>query len=126
MDHLQKRISYVERILGFMFETSFTARLEELGFPEEDIEIWYRNAQLYSSITNQRSLQDDERVDLVTLIESARFHAMCSPASGERCEFDVSAYNFSEEVLSYKDLILSEVLRQENEFASPPYLPQKD
>jgi hypothetical protein len=107
------RISFVDEVLGFMFEQGFARKFEEVGSPENDLELWYRNAVTYSKVTSERPVPDLQRVSLVTLIEAIRFEAMCPPPFGEPLEFELSAYEFSEDILVYKSRVIEEVLRQE-------------
>ncbi len=112
------RISYVEETLGFMFEHGFARKFEELGSPINDLEFWYRNATVYRKVTSERPILEHQRARLVTLIEAVRFDAMCPPPFGEPIEFDLSAYEFSEDLLAYKDRVVAEVLLQESECRS--------
>jgi hypothetical protein len=110
---MDERIVYVERVLGFLYQQGFASKFEEIGSPSDDLEVWYKNAQVYQSVTQARLPRDSERVRLVTLIEAIRFEAMCPPVPGEPREFDVSAYEFSEDILAYKADVVEAVLRQE-------------
>ena len=110
---MDAKVQYVERILGFVYEQGFAQKFEELGSPPEDLVVWYRNAQVFEKVTRSRSLGNEARHRLVTLIESIRLEAMVAPLPGEKYEFDVSAYEFSEDVLSYKEAVINEVLHQE-------------
>jgi hypothetical protein len=96
MDH---RIAFVEEVLGFMFEEGFARKFEQLGSPSNDLEFWYRNAEVFQAITGENSVSHEQRMRLVTLIEAIRFNAMCGALPGKPIEFDVSAYEFSEDVL---------------------------
>jgi hypothetical protein len=115
------RVRIVEAALGFIFEGGFTKKFEELGSPEEDLELWYRNALVYLAVTEGRPLAESQRRHLVTLIESSRFDAMFPPPFGEPVEFDLTGYDFSEDVLSYKEQVVAEVLKQEHKAPLPPY-----
>jgi hypothetical protein len=110
---MDPRVRYVDETLGFRFEQGFAQKYKEVGSPVEDLEIWYRNALVYSKVTQGRPPPDSQRVRLVVLIEAIRFEAKYPPLPGEPYEFDVSSYEFSEDVLSYKSAIIDEVLRQE-------------
>jgi hypothetical protein len=107
------RIRYVEDTIGFRFEQGFARRYEEVGSPVEDLEIWYRNALVYAKVTKNRPPRDSQRLRLVILIEAIRFEATHPPFPDEPGEFDISSYEFSEDVLSYKSAVIEEVLRQE-------------
>jgi hypothetical protein len=115
MDH---RISFVEEVLGFMFEEGFARKFEQLGSPQNDLEFWYRNAKVFKGVTAEVSVSAEQHVRLVTLIEAIRFEAMCGALPGDPIEFDVSAYEFSEDLLVHKQQIIEEVLRQEEESPS--------
>ena len=115
---MDKRISYVDEVLGFMFEHGFARQFEEVGSPSNDLEAWYRNAIVYRKVSSERPIPMPQRARLVTLIEAVRFDAMCPPLFGEPIEFDLSAYEFSEDLLAYKDRVVEEVLRQESESLS--------
>jgi hypothetical protein len=120
---MNPKVQYVERVLGFVYEQGFARKFEEVGSPDDDLDVWYRNAQVYEKVTCERPLQGESRHRLVTLIESIRLEAMSPPLLGEPHEFDLSAYEFSEDVLSYKEAVVHEVLRQEAErpsFLSAP------
>lgn len=110
MDH---RISFVEETLGFMFEEGFAQKFEQLGSPPNDLEFWYRNAKVFQNIMSKRPVATEQRVKLVTLIEAIRFDVMCGALPGEPIEFDVAAYEFSEDILVHKQQIIEQVLRQE-------------
>ena len=70
---MSDRVSYVDDVLGFSFEKgTFRERFEELGCPEPDLEIWYRNALVYSTITQNRRPREAERIRLLTMIEAVR------------------------------------------------------
>ena len=115
---MNARVQYVERVLGFVYEQGFARKFEEVGSPPEDLDVWYRNAQVYEKVTGGRPPTNEVRHRLVTLIESIRLEAMAPPLSGEPYEFDISAYEFSEDVLSYKEAVISEILLQEAQRAS--------
>lgn len=110
---MDEKTSYVEHVLGFMFKDGFARRFEELGSPLGDLDIWYKNAQVYVAVTAHRTPQDSERIRLATLIEAIRLEAMVPPIFGEQYEFDVAPYEFSEDVLAYKMGVIEAVLRQE-------------
>lgn len=114
---MDARIRYVEEILGFLFEEGFALKFEQLGSPQNDLEFWYRNAKVYQAVTDERAVPAEQRRTLVTLIEAIRFDAMCGALPDEPIEFDVSAYEFSEDILAYKQRVIDEVLQQEQ--ASP-------
>ena len=115
---MDPRISYVEETLGFMFGEGFARKFEQLGSPQGDLEFWYRNAMVYRTVTAERPIAAEQRVRLVTLIEVIRFEAMGGALPGEPIEFDVSVYEFSEDLLLYKQQVIEEVLCQENESPS--------
>lgn len=110
---MDKKITFVERILGFRFEHGFAYRFEELGSPEGDLDVWFKNAQVYERATRVREPQGHERISLTVLIEAIRFEAMFPPVPGEQYDFDLSSYDFSEDVLAYKADVVEAVLRQE-------------
>jgi hypothetical protein len=115
---MDSRIRFVEETLGFMFEEGFARKFEQLGSPQGDLEFWYRNAKVYRTLVAERPIPNEQRVRLVTLIEAIRFEAMCGALPGEPIDFDVSAYEFSEDILTYKQQIIEAVLRQEEESPS--------
>jgi len=118
LGNMDPRISYVENVLGFMFEHGLAPQFEVNGSPMGDLEVWHRNAVVYQQVTRERPVAESQRVRLVTLIEAVRFEAMWPPPFDEPAEFDVSVYEFSEDVLAYKLRIIEEVLLQEAESAS--------
>lgn len=114
---MDPRIPYVDEILGFMFQEGFARQFEQLGSPQGDLEVWFRNAKVYEAVTGDRPIPAAQRVRLVTLVEAIRFEAMCGALPGESMAFDVSVYEFSEDILAYKQQIIDEVVQQEQ--ASP-------
>jgi hypothetical protein len=122
---MDDRIRFVDDVLGFMFEQGFTRKFEEVGSPPNDLEMWFRNAQVFKMVTTERPIPDEQRVRLVTLIEAIRFDCMCGALPDEPLEFDLSAYEFSEDVLLYKHRVVEEVQRQESDSQSTvdPYPP---
>jgi hypothetical protein len=110
---MDSRILYVEETIAFRFEHGFARKFQEVGSPIDDLVIWYRNALVYSKVTRDRPPEDSQRFRLVVLIEAIRFEAIHPPLPDEPREFDVSSYEFSEDVLSYKSAVIEEVLRQE-------------
>ena len=123
---MDTRIAYVEQTFGFLFEQGFARKFEELGSPTNDLEFWYRNAVVYRTVTAERPVPELQRKQLLTLIEAIRFDAMWPPPFGRPIEFDLSAYEFSEDLLAYKDRVVAEVLQQESHERSsidPPLPP---
>jgi hypothetical protein len=119
---MSDRVSYVDDVLGFSFEKgTFRERFEELGCPEPDLEIWYRNALVYSTITQNRRPREAERIRLLTMIEAVRLQAMSfyPPLPGEEMEFDLTSYEFSEDVLLFKQEVVDMILGQERRSPSP-------
>ena len=119
------RVAYVDEVLGFMFEGStFSARFEELGRPEPYLEIWYRNAMVYAAVTRARQPREAERIRLATMIESIRLETMFlyPPLPGEEMEFDLTCYEFSEDVLSFKGAVVEMIIRQERASPSPDFI----
>jgi hypothetical protein len=110
---MDSRILYAEETIGFRFEHGFEQKFQEVCSPLDDLVIWYRNALVSSEVTRDRPPEDSQRFRLVVLIEAIRFEAMHPPLPDEPREFDVSSYEFSEDVLSYKSAVIEEVLRQE-------------
>ena len=120
---MSAKVAYVDRVLGFLYEQGFARKFEDLGSPAQDLELWYRNAQVYEEVTKARKPRMEDRVRLTTLIEAVRFESLCPPFPGDPQEFDVSAYEFSEDVLAYKSAVIEAVLRQEAKapsFFEPP------
>ena len=106
-------IKFIDEILGFVFELGFARKFEEVGSPPNDLEMWFRNALVFKLVTTERPISDEQRIRLLTLIEAVRFDSMCGALPGEPLEFDLSAYEFSEDVMLYKKRVIEEVLRQE-------------
>lgn len=113
---MDPRVAFVEDVLGFRFENGFLAKYLELGEPVEDLEFWFRNAQVFRELLRSRSIPESKHHDLLTLIESIRFDAqtLFPPLEGlEDLVFNTSSYEFSEEVESCKAQVISLVLAQE-------------
>jgi hypothetical protein len=114
---MDPRIDFVESVLGFRFENGFRAKYLELGEPIEDLEFWFRNAQVFLELDRVQSIPESMRHDMLTLIESIRFDAQSlypPPAGIDDLAFDTSAYQFSAEVESHKAQVISLVLAQES------------
>lgn len=107
------KVEYVERVLGFRFEQGFAHRFEELGSPQGDLDVWYKNAQVFEAVGALLAPKEQERISLTVLIEAIRFEAMHPPVPGDDYDFDLSSYEFSEDVLAYKADVIEAVLRQE-------------
>jgi hypothetical protein len=118
-DLMDEKISYVERVLGFRFKEGFAQQFAEVGSSPEDLDIWYKNAQVYESAARLRAPRESERIPLTVLIEAIRFEAAFPPLPGEPHDFDLASYEFSENVLEYKPRVIEAVLRQEA--ASPSF-----
>jgi hypothetical protein len=114
---MDPRVRFVDEILGFIFDHGFARKFEEVGSPANDLEFWYRNAMVFKTVTDERPIPDQQRTRLVTLIEAVRLDAMSGPISAgepmDAADFDLSAYEFSEDLLLYKQRVVDEVLRQE-------------
>ncbi|CAN7505515.1 hypothetical protein [Polaromonas sp. LjRoot131] len=113
---MDPRIDFVEDVLGFRFENGFRAKYVELGEPIEDLEFWFRNAQVFLEVLRVSSIPEPKRHDLLTLIETIRLDAqtLYPPLEGlEDLVFDTSAYRFSADVESCKAQVISLVLAQE-------------
>jgi hypothetical protein len=110
---MKEKISYVERVLGFRFTEGFARRFAEVGSSPDDLDIWYKNAQVYELVARSRAPRESERIALTVLIEAIRFEAAFPPLPGERHEFDLAAYEFAEDVLAFKAAVVEEVVRQE-------------
>ena len=72
---MDPRVAFVENVLGFRFENGFLAKYLELGEPVEDLEFWFRNAQVFRELLRSRSIPEPGHHDLLTLIESIRLDA---------------------------------------------------
>ncbi len=118
---MSAKIGYIERALAFRFERQggFARHFEGVGSPPDDLDIWFKNAQVYEELSCERAPRESERIALLTMIEAIRFDAMVPPPPGEPYEFDVSAYGFAEDVLAYRSRVIEVVLRQEA--ASPSF-----
>ncbi len=113
---MDPRVAFVEDVLGFRFENGFLAKYSELGEPVEDLEFWFRNAQMFRELLRSRSIPESKHHDLLTLIESIRIdtQTLFPPLEGlEDLVFNTSSYEFSEEVESCKAQVISLVLAQE-------------
>lgn len=113
---MDPRIDFVDEVLGFRFENGFRAKYIELGEPIEDLEFWFRNAQVFLEVQRVRSVGAENRDNVLTLIESIRFNVQAGyppPPGLEDMVFDVSAYEFPEVVISCKAQVISLVLAQE-------------
>lgn len=112
---MKQKIDYVERVFEFFFKGGFEEKYEELGCPEDDLESWYRNAQVYERLTKLKPVSVTAQDSLRVLIEAIRFEAKYPPPPGVPYEFDTSAYEFSEDLIcNYKSKVINEVLKQEN------------
>ena len=119
---MNPRIVFVQDTLGFRFENGFLAKFRALGEPAEDLEFWYRNAQVLLEVCRTRPIPDEKRDDLLTLIESIRIGAQTlDPALGLE-DLDISVYGFTEDIASCKTQVLSLVLAQESrsDWVPPP------
>ena len=105
---MDPRVDFVDEVLGFRFEHGFRAKYIELGEPIEDLEFWFRNAQIFLEVQRVNSVASKNRDDVLTLIEAIRFDVQL-----EDMVFNVSAYEFPEVVLSCKAQVISLVLAQE-------------
>jgi hypothetical protein len=123
---MDKRITYIDEVLGFMFPETFATKFAQLGSPSGDLEFWYRNALVYSSLVSSRPIAGAQRQRLLTMIEAIRLDSMCGALPGEEIEFDLSAYEFSEDILEYKASAIEQVQAQESVSAShiDPYPPE--
>ncbi len=112
---MKEKIRYIENVFGFLFPNSFESKFAELGYPTEDLDIWFKNAIVFEKVTNIKPAKEMDRRNLLTLIEAIRFEAMNPPPPGEIYEFDISAYEFTEYLICiYKQLVINEVLAQES------------
>lgn len=113
---MDPRVDFVDEVFGFRFEHGFRAKYIELGEPVDDLEFWFRNAQVFLEVQRVNPVEAEDRGNLLTLIESIRFEVQAGypPPPGLEVEvFDVSAYEFPEKVLSCKAQVVSLVLAQE-------------
>lgn len=90
----EHRIEYVERVFGFWFRGNFRERVATMQDPDEDLELWYRNAQVFARVTLGHPTTDEDKARLMVMVESARFSAMAAAQREERPQFDFSAYGF--------------------------------
>jgi hypothetical protein len=114
---MDSRVDFVDEVLGFRFEQGFRAKYIELGEPIEDLEFWFRNAQVFLEVHRVNPVGAENRHNVLTLIESIRFEVQAGyppPPGLEDIVFDVSAYEFPEAVLSCKAQVISLVLAQES------------
>ena len=113
---MDPRVDFVEEVLGFRFEHGFRAKYIKLGEPTEDLEFWFRNAQVFLEVQRLNPMGAENRDNVLTLIESIRFEIQAGyppPPGLEDIDFDVSCYEFPEVVLSCKAQVISLVLAQE-------------
>ena len=113
---MDPRVDFVDEVLRFRFEQGFRAKYIELGEPVEDLEFWFRNAQVFLEVQRVNPGGTEDRDNLLTLIESIRFDVQAGyppPPGLEDVVFDLSAYEFPEAVLSCKAQVISLVLAQE-------------
>ena len=113
---MDPRVDFIDEVLGFRFENGFRAKYIELGEPIENLEFWFRNAQVFLEVRRVNLVLAEHRDNVLTLIESIRFNVQAGyppPPGLEDMVFDVSAYQFPEVVLSYKAQVISLVLAQE-------------
>ncbi|MAZ66777.1 MAG: hypothetical protein CMF25_06670 [Kangiellaceae bacterium] len=106
---MNEKVEFVERVFDFVFEGGFQERFESLGFPEDDLQIWFLNARTFSKLIINQELTEDDKFNLLTLIEAARFEVECS-ASDHDAEpaFDFSGYQLSETfVASWRDKVIN-------------------
>lgn len=114
---MDPRVEFVDAVLGFRFENGFRAKYVELGDPIEDLEFWFRNAQVFLELVRVKVIPESKRHDVLTLIESIRLDAqtLYPPPEGlADLVFNTSSYEFSEEVESYKAQVITLVLAQES------------
>ena len=114
---MDPRVEFVDSVLGFRFENGFRAKYVELGEPIEDLEFWFRNAQVFLELVRIRPIPEQDMQDVLTLIESIRFDAqtLYPPMEGlEDLMFNTSSYEFSDEVESCKAQVISLILAQES------------
>jgi len=121
---MDPRVDFVDEVLGFRFEHGFRAKYIELGEPIEDLEFWFRNAQVFLEVQRLNSVGVENRDNVLTLIESIRFDVQAGyppPPGLEDMFFDVSSYDFPEVVHLCKAQVISLVLAQEtSSFANTP------
>jgi len=109
----EHRIEYVERVFGFWFRGNFRERVASMQCPDDDLELWYRNAQVFARVTLGHPTTDEDKARLLVMVESARFSAMVAAQRDERPEFDFSAYGFpSSFVRAWSALVIREVCAQ--------------
>ncbi|MDQ1833307.1 hypothetical protein [Massilia scottii] len=111
---MQTKIQCVDDVLGFMFEKGFARKFDELGSPPADLEFWYINALVYATVAATRPPLETRRIALLSLIEAIHFQAKAwIPIYGDApCEFDVSGYQFPEDILVYESAVIDGVVRQ--------------
>ena len=113
---MDSRIDFVEATIDFRFQDGFRSKYLELGKPVDDLELWYRNAQVFVEMLRVHAFPQEVRIDLLTLIETIRIHAqtLYPPVEGvEDLLFDTSSYKLPKEVESCKAQVISLVLAQE-------------
>ena len=109
----EHRIEYVERVFGFWFRGNFRERVAAMPYPEDDLELWYRNAQVFARVTLGHPTSDEDKARLLVMVESARFAALNAAQREERAEFDFSGYGFpSSFVAAWSAPVIREVRAQ--------------
>src|SRR5438045_2249194 len=91
---MDSRVDFIDEVLGFLFEQGFRAKYIELGEPIEDLEFWFRNAQVFLEVQRLNAVGPENRDNVLTLIESIRFEVQAGyppPPGLEDAAFDVSA-----------------------------------
>ena len=111
---MQKKIQYVDNVLGFMFDNGFARTLDEVGSPSDDLEFWHINALVHATLAATRPPLETQRIALLPLIESIHFQAKAwmSIHNGTPCGFDVSGYQFPDDILVYETAAIDGILRE--------------
>ncbi len=113
---MDPRVDFVDDVLGWRFVDGFRAKYMELGEPIEDLEFWFRKAQVFLELGRGKPIPEVKKHDVLTLIESIRLDAqtLYPPMEGfEDLVFNTAPYQFSDEVEAYKAQVISLVLAQE-------------
>jgi len=118
---MDPRVDFVESVLGFRFENGFRSRYLALGEPIDDLELWFRNAQVFLALGRTQPISESSRHDLLTMIECIRLDAqtLYPPVEGlEDLVFNTSSYSFPKEVEACKLRAIALVLAQEDASSS--------
>ena len=112
---MRDKIEYIDNVFRFEFDGKFKERFESVGSPLDQLDIWYKNAQVYEAAVNHRPIEDSQKTRLLTMIEAIRVVVMRPPLPGDPIDIDLEPYEFSEDLkANYYQFVYDEILRQES------------